>query len=176
MSRALWSVWGGTDSTSILNKIMWVKMLRLDELGDLPPLVLNGVDFCQADPVFRLGTSKLMTSVGREVGNHDWKALCRNLSCPTHSHSCLHHLSFGLVVWLPLKSTLKLIAGPECNIMGSSLYTYIILLFYDLHWLSISFWIQLNVLVITGKALHGTGPSYLWNHLSLVISACSDKL
>lgn len=41
--------------------------------------------------------------------------------------------------------------------------------FLKLHWLSICFWMQLKVLVVTFKALHDSGPGYLWDQLFLVV-------
>lgn len=80
---------------------------------------------------------------------------------------------------LPLKISWKLQLvqnAVACTFMGAPRFTYLKLLLHELHWLSISFWMQFKVLIIIFKVLYGTEPSYLGNSLFKRTSAHSARL
>lgn len=68
------------------------------------------------------------------------------------------------------KTTLKLqvvqIAAVH-TVIGTPLFTCVIPLLCEMHWLPISFLVQFKRVVITFKVLYGIGPGYWWDHLSL---------
>ncbi|XP_070618653.1 uncharacterized protein, partial [Erythrolamprus reginae] len=74
----------------------------------------------------------------------------------------------ALYMGLPLKSVRKLQIVQNAAaraIMGFSKYAHVTPTLRSLHWLPISFRSQFKVLVMTYKALHGTGPEYLRDRL-----------
>lgn len=57
-------------------------------------------------------------------------------------------------------------------VIGLSSYAYVLLLWYELCWLPVDFWVHFKVLVVSYKALHGIGLCYLRNCLFPIVSAC----
>lgn len=92
---------------------------------------------------------------------------------PTLSHSS--YLMFGLLqcglYGTVLEEHSDASTGEGCSTEGSlwgPWVAHIIQLFLFIHWLLVYFQVKLKVLVITYETLHGIGPSYLRNYLTLM--------
>lgn len=121
----------------------------------------------------------LKEQVGTVLGG-----LCTDLFCATialisgqgdtvHSHFHSGHFIVELqqctLDGAALEDHLEITSGSECTgtyRSGCSNVHPIALLLHELYCLPLSFQVQFKVLVITLKILNGTGPSYLWDHLS----------
>ncbi|XP_061460454.1 uncharacterized protein LOC133373973 [Rhineura floridana] len=75
----------------------------------------------------------------------------------------------ALYVGLPLKTVrkLQLVQNAAARLItGTKRSEHVTPILARLHWLPICFWARFKVLVLTYKALHGTGPQYLMECLS----------
>lgn len=97
-----------------------------------------------------------------------------------NNHWLTDWLTAMCTTWeLPLKTTGKLQLVQHLmvyTVLGITQFALSIPQLYKLQWLSFSFWVQLKVLVIIFKVLHGMGPDYLRDCLFLRISFHSTKL
>ncbi|XP_070800657.1 uncharacterized protein, partial [Pituophis catenifer annectens] len=76
----------------------------------------------------------------------------------------------ALYMGLPLRSTrrLQLVQNAAARVVtGAAWRSHVTPLLRELHWLPVVFRVRFKVLVITFKALHGIGPSYLRDRLLL---------
>lgn len=58
--------------------------------------------------------------------------------------------------------------NPESSIAGND--ECVTVLFHELHWLPVGFWVQFKMLAITYKAVHGIQPGYLRAAILLMFS------
>uniref|UniRef100_A0A670HZ87 Reverse transcriptase domain-containing protein n=1 Tax=Podarcis muralis TaxID=64176 RepID=A0A670HZ87_PODMU len=75
----------------------------------------------------------------------------------------------SLYAGLPLKLSQKLQQVQNAAarlLMGSLPWEHIHPVLFKLHWLPVEYRVRFKVLLLTFKALHGLGPSYLWDRLS----------
>ncbi|XP_061465627.1 uncharacterized protein LOC133376825 [Rhineura floridana] len=82
----------------------------------------------------------------------------------------------ALYVGLPLKTVqkLQLVQNAAARLLtGTRRSDHITPILARLHWLPICFWARFKVLVLTYKALHGTGPQYLLERLPRYETSCT---
>lgn len=131
-----------------------------------------------------------MAPVQGASGSHDWGwPLHRFFLClktvsvsgtrgfaHSHSYSVTSHLDY-CIKHLDWRSS-RNYSGSECSRTGKFgllWFTHIVSLLCKMCWLPVSFWIEFKVIVSNFKALHGSELGYLWNFLSLRVSAHSTK-
>lgn len=100
-----------------------------------------------------------------------WLTITYNLLTSMDYHNILY-------IRLFLKTTQKLKLNQNTAawiLMGTIHGPYVKTLLWELHWLPVSFWVQLKMFIITYNALHNTGPDYRAAHLQLLMSDWQDQ-
>ncbi|XP_070582622.1 LOW QUALITY PROTEIN: uncharacterized protein [Erythrolamprus reginae] len=187
MCRCLEAVraWMGVNKLKLNpDKTEWLWVLPPKDNSICPSITLGGGNLTPSERVRNLGVllnpqltlEKHLSAVAR--GAFAQVRLVRQLrpyldreSLLTVTHALItSRLDYcnALYMGLPLKSVRKLQIVQNAAaraIMGFSKYAHITPTLRSLHWLPISFRSQFKVLVMTYKALHGTGPEYLRDRL-----------
>ena len=92
-----------------------------------------------------------------------------------HNNPCNSHIQTGLLQFTlcrsPLKPNTETSTDSECSSPSSNMEltwkSHIRPTLQQLHWLPVEFRIKFKVLVLTFKAIHGSGPAYLRDRLPL---------
>ncbi|XP_058048302.1 uncharacterized protein LOC131202851 [Ahaetulla prasina] len=193
MSRCLEAVWVWMGKNRLqLNPAktewLWMPASRYNQLR--PSLTVGGKSLAPTEKVRNLGVlldawlslEEHMTAVAR--GAFYLVRLIRQLrpfldrdSLCTVTHALVtSRLDYcnALYMGLPLKNTwrFQLVQNVAAWVLeGAARSSHIKPILRRLHWLPVAFWVQIKVLVLTFKALHGLGPGYLWDHLLLPVAS-----
>ncbi|XP_060550136.1 uncharacterized protein LOC132712506 [Pantherophis guttatus] len=166
------------------DKTEWLGVLPPKDYVDCPSPVLGGEKSSPSERARNLGVlldSQLrleqhLTAVGRGTFAqvhlvHQLQPYLDQEALLTVTHALVtSQVDYCNVLYmeLPLKSVrrLQLVQNAAVRaIVDAPRYTNITPIFRELYWLPIGLWTQFKVLVITFKALHGSGPGYLRDRL-----------
>ncbi|KAK9409653.1 hypothetical protein NXF25_000828 [Crotalus adamanteus] len=178
-------VWMGVNRLRLNpDKTEWLWMLPPKDHVDCLVLTLAGENIPPSDRVHNLGVllnpqlnleHQLTAVAGRTFTQvrllHQLRPYLDREALLTVTHALVtSRLDYcnALYMGLPLKSIrrLQLVQNAAARvIVGAPRYTHVTPILRELHWFPIGLRVQFKVLVITFKALYGSGPGYLQDRL-----------